>query len=892
MRKSVIWLALVLTAITGQVQALEVGTIQVRSYLNEPLVATIPVQVANIQERNSLAATLAAQSEYVARGLPPLASPDDLIIQVVEGRALEQMLIEVRSLSSIEAPFVNLVLQLVWDGGNAVDEFTVLLDPKPLEIADEAEDEFIPADMDPLETDVATDSEYKAEEDPVLRKLAEDMGAETTMPASGKPPQVVIRKISPDAYLSGQDGSQTAASGYTGPAFTGDSYGPVAAGETLWGIASKVRPNLSVSMAQVMEAIFQANPQAFSGTYETLKKGATLSIPSADSMQAAMGRSPVKASKSEKVESESLAGQASDAPAIWMTPEQSAKADQAQLEKKGGLITKSAKAPAALTAKDQAPVESEKTAAVAEPSTATPDQQKQEAIAGKVDYSETVSATTADKQDSAAQGQGEDVPLAQESGESDESLLQDEPGTDSAATEALTDSAADEGGEVDEPIIETTEERPFSTMALGAVILIVLLLTYWWYRRRRATEVDESAFADNAPPIGDLEDVDAPAEAVYMDQGAAAEITEVGLPASPAEAEDRTESGEAGVPQESTAPGNDAIEQATTYLSYGLYESAAETLQKGIEEEPQRADYRRKLLETYETAGNSEDFVAAVEDWEASEAPLDDDTRRVITEMGQRVAPGVALFAAGSSEPESEGDNEIVADVADQEKVMDSPRAAEEEELPLPDFDLNTPDTESAPQASQEMVADLDLSDAEEGKSQKESEADSVALNLDVDELPELKDDITDEVSEDLELPSLDLDLDAPSSKQPVEEQQGSMDLALDDLETEITETDEIETADIQDETPSGEYSIDLSEEEAALDSQLDEGLTADSGSVIEGEGEGEIDESEYDVKIDLAQAYLDMGEPDLARSLLEEVTSGGNPTQQGTAQTMLAQID
>ncbi|MFP3344577.1 FimV/HubP family polar landmark protein, partial [Halomonas sp. SIMBA_159] len=40
-------------------------------------------------------------------------------------------------------------------------------------------------------------------------------------------------------------------------------YGPTGENETLWSIASRYKPNDSVSIYQVLGAIFRANPNAF-----------------------------------------------------------------------------------------------------------------------------------------------------------------------------------------------------------------------------------------------------------------------------------------------------------------------------------------------------------------------------------------------------------------------------------------------------------------------------------------------------------------------------------------------------------------------------------------------------------------------------------------------------
>lgn len=64
-------------------------------------------------------------------------------------------------------------------------------------------------------------------------------------------------------------------------------YGPTSVNDTFWSIAQKVRPDDSVSIYQVMAAIFEANPQAFtSNNYNSLERGMILLIPSKEVMAA------------------------------------------------------------------------------------------------------------------------------------------------------------------------------------------------------------------------------------------------------------------------------------------------------------------------------------------------------------------------------------------------------------------------------------------------------------------------------------------------------------------------------------------------------------------------------------------------------------------------------
>ena len=47
----------------------------------------------------------------------------------------------------------------------------------------------------------------------------------------------------------------------------------------------------------------------------------------------------------------------------------------------------------------------------------------------------------------------------------------------------------------------------------------------------------------------------------------------------------------------------------------------------------------------------------------------------------------------------------------------------------------------------------------------------------------------------------------------------------------------------------------------------------------------------EVGTKLDLAKAYIDMGDPEGARSILDEVMDEGSSTQKEEAQSLLGQI-
>ena len=69
--------------------------------------------------------------------------------------------------------------------------------------------------------------------------------------------------------------------------FPYDRYGPITSKDTLWNIATRIRPDKRLSVYQVMQALYQENPQAFlDSNINYLVEGQYLKIPSFNNMMA------------------------------------------------------------------------------------------------------------------------------------------------------------------------------------------------------------------------------------------------------------------------------------------------------------------------------------------------------------------------------------------------------------------------------------------------------------------------------------------------------------------------------------------------------------------------------------------------------------------------------
>jgi len=223
------------------------------------------------------------------------------------------------------------------------------------------------------------------------------------------------------------------------------------------------------------------------------------------------------------------------------------------------------------------------------------------------------------------------------------------------------------------------------------------------------------------------------------------------------------------------------------------------------------------------------------------------------------------------------------------------------EEAASEDISLDFNPEEAA--STQELAADLDMtatvltdtedtgldfnlevdnSTAEELETSAESEAEATELtddnaldfNLDMGDTAELEETAEPEITE-AESSDNDLDFDFEmsddsSTNEKLEEKVESNSLELEDDLSLDTLSEELE--------PSTDDNLD----DSPLDLSLgDENETDDE--LVSGD--------EVGTKLDLAKAYIDMGDPEGARSILSEVMEEGNDTQKEEAQELMGQI-
>ncbi len=235
--------------------ALGLGEIHLNSALNEPLTAEIDLVAAAPDELTALRASLAPREAFTRYGIdrPPFLST--LTFKVGKSSKDSRDVLLVRSTDAIPEPFVTFLVEVNWARGRLMREYTVLLDPP-----------------------VYTPGERASSGAPV--------SAPTVAP--GTPPGTSPRmgpQTAPGDGTPTSPGTPVRASRGTGGGLSAGSY-TVAEGDSLTKIVRSLKAGNPADIDQTMIAVYRANPDAFGGNINILKRGAVLRFPGADDIAA------------------------------------------------------------------------------------------------------------------------------------------------------------------------------------------------------------------------------------------------------------------------------------------------------------------------------------------------------------------------------------------------------------------------------------------------------------------------------------------------------------------------------------------------------------------------------------------------------------------------------
>lgn len=367
--------------------------------------------------------------------------------------------------------------------------------------------------------------------------------------------------------------------------------------------------------------------------------------------------------------------------------------------------------------------------------------------------------------------------------------------------------------------------------------------------------------------------------------------------------------------------GNDPLAEADIYIAYGRFNQAAELLQSALNDEPQRSDLRLKLMEVYAELGDRDGFArqeAELREIGGSFAEIEQTKARypAIAAAGFGAA---AAFASTSDdfdtfsldgleleEPapvrEQKADDDFDLSLDDFELEDDravapvapaSEATAERDEVNFDEFSLDAAGQE---QAAEDFSFDLD----EPATAGNESLDDELAgFSLDLDEQstgPARGDDLMPGRADDTRAASPEsveeFDFGLADPVQPAD-MSDEFDLAWDDepaaesAPEAFSSESEVVEAELEDLSRDFNETLDPSPVVAQGAAEP----TVSSAEALDDDFDFVADTDETTTKLDLARAYIDMGDAEGARDILDEVMSEGSGTQQQEAREMLAKL-
>ena len=267
-RRSALALAAFLSLTPAIAFGLGLGDIRLNSALNQRLDAEIDLFSATDDEINSLRVRLADAAAFDRFGIERNPALSGFKFEVVK-RQGGAAYVRVTSDAPLREPFITFLVEARWPRGRLLREYTVLLDPPVLSDAPRASDS----------------TALVAQ--PVSAPLTATPVEPTVTPEPSLQPELVATPVVETLTASeGQTAAEQPTAAAADPMLEAGSYGPVKRNETLWAIASRLKPEDAITINQMMIALFRANPEAFRSNINHLKRGAILRVPNLDELRA------------------------------------------------------------------------------------------------------------------------------------------------------------------------------------------------------------------------------------------------------------------------------------------------------------------------------------------------------------------------------------------------------------------------------------------------------------------------------------------------------------------------------------------------------------------------------------------------------------------------------
>ncbi len=357
------------------------------------------------------------------------------------------------------------------------------------------------------------------------------------------------------------------------------------------------------------------------------------------------------------------------------------------------------------------------------------------------------------------------------------------------------------------------------------------------------------------------------------------------------------------------------IREADVYVAYGRTAQAVEKLEKAISESPGNSKIRYKLLEVLSQSGEAEQFDKQAKAYFDLINDPSDESWLEIVEMGQKLSPESLLYKEAGSIVEAE-------DLSIDELLEDDDLDSDDLGMDLSDDLLEEEDTglsvggtfEEPQESDRDMIEELsegeELEDVDSGDfdmsldfKMEESEPEAVPHEDEQKLAYETSDSDIDELA------GLEFELDSIDEQVLVENDAGDeIGAATVELNGGMEEPAYLEDQIVTEEGAAASSisleDLDLDDIGGDLDADLSELDDLDDLSDLDvsdenfglGDFESEedmlIDDSDsVGTKLDLAKAYVDMGDSDGAKSILAEVVLEGSDEQKKEAQELIAKL-
>lgn len=921
-RKLVVVFTSVVLFAAAHVKALGLGEIVVESALNQPLAARIDLLQLGGVRPEQINVQLASESDFARFSIDRESFLDSIRFNVET--AGNSAFVRLSTVGAVREPYLSFVLETSWPSGRLLSEHTVLLDLPPFAANTQAapiqqavQNQPQPSSQNTSDNQVvANQSSAPASSSPArLAAPAEPASAADPAPQDAAPQDQGSQDTASQDAGSSQSVEQPA---QTPLAATTDTVS-IGADDTLWDIALQVRPDSSVTVQQTMLALQRLNSEAFiADNINMVRRGQVLRVPDIEQIRALSAREAV----SEVARQNQLFENRSNVP-LTAQP----------------VAAQPSPAPA-----DSAAGRGELRVVTTDPADATDAQStsggRSAELEARIASLENELAVQQEEADRVALQNRELTDrlglLEQQIASAQEIIrLRD---LELAQLQQTLAQAEQEVTPEDPPtVITMAPERSFlqtvldtliaNTYALLAVTALVILMLVYVLLRRNKTEEDEA-----------LADMEAMGETPgsIASAGSHAEFASGQVAASRATSSDDeldeifglADEADEVMSEEGFASSTDAddlsdvlesdvLEEAEALIAHRHFDEAAVLLQDAIQADPDNTELRLKLLEVYaarqDKAGFSLQEAALLSLGGAAVAARVAELRSQLPdETDDEVLEEVEDDFFG----ELSASEEIAGEDADQESAVDidvdtleSAATTEHEQVIDFDFALSEP----APLSDEPQAADEDVSDDSD-------DADDNLLDFDFNfAADESEAAVTEEELVEVDAPeedpghSIDFDFTVLEDANTPPASPSSEIAQDDDIEFDIDEEDNpLATIDVEE----GEFSFDSSEfdldavdkdeprtNDAPIeddfadlrfvdDEMLEEAQESNAEDAAEDdEFEFLSDTDEAATKLDLAQAYYEMGDYEGAREILEEVIEEGTEAQIKDARDLLGKL-